>query len=65
MITAKAWPSQGQAHFEFWFPKSSQSNIPDSPDLSQEAPLASCSGWGLRQDMPEAIEPNLVYPKEQ
>lgn len=53
------------AHFKSWFLGSSWSNVPDLPYLSQEVPLTSCFGRDLRWDMPEATEPNLVYPKEQ
>lgn len=57
--------SSRHAHFKSWFLGSSWSKVPDLPNLSQEVPLASCFGRDLRQDMPEATEPDLVYPKEQ
>lgn len=65
MITAKGTAFSRQIHFRSWFLESSWPNVPDLPYLSQEVTLASCFGRDLRQDMPEAKETNLVYPKEQ
>lgn len=65
MITAKGTAFSRQVHFRSWFLGSSWPNVPDVPYPSQEVLLASCFGKDLRQDMPEATEVNLVYPKEQ